>query len=105
MQQTKLSNENVVNEKVANEIAHTETLGGDDVLQPKDVLQDAAARGQALTGYETLTPWETAKKFKWCTFYVFIAAVAAGTDGYQIGSAFPASASRSLHAFSLTTCC
>ncbi|KAM0428519.1 hypothetical protein ACHAPT_006879 [Fusarium lateritium] len=72
------------NEKAANEIAHTETRDGDEP-QSKDAVHDAANRGQALTGYETLTPWETVKKFKACTFYVFLAAVAAGTDGYQIG--------------------
>ncbi|KAH7137793.1 putative transporter [Dactylonectria macrodidyma] len=63
---------------------HAETLG-DDVLQPKDAVLDAATKGQALTGYETLTPWETFKMFKWCTFYAFVAAFAAGADGYQIG--------------------
>ncbi|RSL42337.1 hypothetical protein CEP54_015512 [Fusarium duplospermum] len=71
-------------EEAANDISHAETLG-DDVLQPKDAVLDAATKGQALTGYETLTPWETFKMFKWCTFYAFVAAFAAGADGYQIG--------------------
>ncbi|KAK0110893.1 hypothetical protein ONS96_002479 [Cadophora gregata f. sp. sojae] len=57
MQQSKSSAEKIVVEKAGNEITHTGTLGVDD----------------------------TAKKFKWCTFYVVIAAIAAGTDGYQIG--------------------
>ncbi|KAJ6047316.1 MFS alpha-glucoside [Penicillium canescens] len=34
--------------------------------------------------YETLAPWET-MKFKLCTAYVFVAAFAAATDGYQTG--------------------
>lgn len=71
-------------EKAANDIGQAEALG-DDVLQPKDAVLDAATKGQALTGYETLTPWETFKIFKWCTFYAFVAAFAAGADGYQIG--------------------
>ncbi|TVY62677.1 MFS transporter fmqE [Fusarium oxysporum f. sp. cubense] len=81
MQQPKPAGER---EKTANDISHEGTLG-DDAIQPKDAVLDAATKGQALTGYETLTPWETFKMFKWCTFYAFLAAFAAGADGYQIG--------------------
>jgi NADH:ubiquinone oxidoreductase subunit F (NADH-binding) len=66
------------------DVVHAETVN-DDAIPNDKALQDAATRGQGLTGYETLTPWETMKKFKACTAYVFIAAIAAGADGYQIG--------------------
>ncbi|KAH7115107.1 putative MFS alpha-glucoside transporter [Dendryphion nanum] len=71
-------------DKSPNEINHVETRG-DDALQGKEAVAEAASKGQALTGYETLTGKETAMKFKWCTFYAFLAAFAAGADGYQIG--------------------
>jgi hypothetical protein len=54
-------------------------------MDGKNSIQDAATRGQGLTGYETLTPWETMKKFKLCTACVFVVAFAAATDGYQTG--------------------
>lgn len=57
----------------------------DDVNNPKDAVVDAAARGQAATGYEKLTPWETVKMFKISTAVCFAAAFSAATDGYQIG--------------------
>jgi hypothetical protein len=56
----------------------------DDANNPKDAVVDAAARGQAATGYETLTPWETIKMFKRSTAVCFAAAFSAATDGYQI---------------------
>ncbi|KAF2008744.1 general substrate transporter [Aaosphaeria arxii CBS 175.79] len=46
---------------------------------------DAAAKGQALSGYESLTRWETVKTFKIATLVCFAAAFSAATDGYQIG--------------------
>ncbi|KAL0944965.1 MFS alpha-glucoside [Colletotrichum truncatum] len=79
MQQSRLSSE-----QKGPEIARTETAN-DDAIQSKDAVLDAATKGQATTGYETLTPWETFMKFKWCTFFAFVAAFAAGADGYQIG--------------------
>jgi hypothetical protein len=80
-----MSHHKSLEKQVGQEIAHVESHV--DGIQSKDAIQDAASKGQALTGYEELTPWEAAKKFKACTFYVFFAALAAGTDGYQIGSA------------------
>ena len=58
----------------------------DVAIDDKDILADAAARGQATSGYEALTPWETVKTFKWATAACFAAAFSAATDGYQIGS-------------------
>lgn len=75
-------------QKPAGEIAHHESPA-DDVPRPKDAILDAATRGQGLTGFETMTPFETFKKFKWCTFYAAIAAFAAGADGYQIACVPP----------------
>jgi len=51
----------------------------------KDAAADAAIRGQAATGYETLTLWETIKTFEVSTAVCFFAAFSAATDGYQIG--------------------
>ena len=47
-------------------------------------VQEAAARGQVISGYETLTPWETVKTFKIATAVCFGMAFSAATDGYQI---------------------
>jgi hypothetical protein len=51
----------------------------------KNAAVNAAMRGQATTGYETLTLWETIKTFKVSTVVCFFAAFSAATDGYQIG--------------------
>ncbi|KAK4042811.1 putative hexose transporter [Parachaetomium inaequale] len=51
----------------------------------KEAALDAASRGQAITGYETLTLWETVKTFKVSSAVCFAAAFSAATDGYQIG--------------------
>ncbi|KAH6950307.1 hexose transporter [Ilyonectria sp. MPI-CAGE-AT-0026] len=50
-----------------------------------DVVLNAAAKGQAMTGFETLTLRETALKFKLCSAVCFAAAFSAATDGFQIG--------------------
>lgn len=52
---------------------------------PKDVTLDAAAKGQGVSGYETLTLWETFKAFKVCSATCCAVAFSAATDGYQIG--------------------
>jgi MFS family permease len=74
----------MANEKPVTTIDHVATL--DVPMDAKDVVVDAAARGQATSGYEALTPWETVKTFKWATLACFAAAFSAATDGYQIGS-------------------
>ncbi|KEY71303.1 hypothetical protein S7711_05895 [Stachybotrys chartarum IBT 7711] len=51
----------------------------------KEAALEAAAKGQGLSGYETLGIWETAKSFKVCTAICFLVAFSAATDGYQIG--------------------
>ncbi|KAH7109312.1 putative MFS alpha-glucoside transporter [Dendryphion nanum] len=58
---------------------------GDDNVKSSDAAADAAIRGQAITGYEELTPWKTVKQFKMATAICFAAAFSAATDGYQIG--------------------
>ncbi|KAH7355901.1 general substrate transporter [Pyrenochaeta sp. MPI-SDFR-AT-0127] len=70
-------------EKSSTVIGRVETHN-DDPGQ-KDAAVDAAARGQAVSGYEALTPWETIKTFKRSTAACFAAAFSAATDGYQIG--------------------
>jgi hypothetical protein len=57
----------------------------DVMVKLSDSTLDAAAKGQATSGYESLTPWETVKAFKVCTLVCFAMAFSAATDGYQIG--------------------
>ncbi|VUC26714.1 unnamed protein product [Clonostachys rosea] len=52
-------------------------------LQPGEKIDDA--RGQAISGYESLSIFETVKTFKMATLICFLAAFSAATDGYQIG--------------------
>ncbi|KAM0425875.1 hypothetical protein ACHAPT_008813 [Fusarium lateritium] len=63
---------------------HLEENSNDD-LKPGELVLDAAAKGQATSGYESLTAWETVKTFKWAAATCFGAAFSAATDGYQIG--------------------
>ncbi|KAJ4231878.1 hypothetical protein NW757_013847 [Fusarium falciforme] len=46
---------------------------------------DAAAQGQGVSGFETLTWWETVKAFKVTAAICFAVTFSAATDGYQIG--------------------
>jgi hypothetical protein len=69
-------------EKLAGTIQHIDSVYGGKV---SDVALDAATVGQAASGYENLTPWETIKAFKVCTLICFAMAFSAATDGYQIG--------------------
>ncbi|KAH7385043.1 general substrate transporter [Cadophora sp. MPI-SDFR-AT-0126] len=68
---------------------HPETVDhavGDQGLSGdlKDLSANAVAQGQALSGYESLTVWQTIWKFKMCSVLCFLAAVSAATEGYQI---------------------
>ncbi|KAG7117817.1 hypothetical protein HYQ44_005940 [Verticillium longisporum] len=54
-------------------------------LDAKEASMEAAAKGQAISGFETLGLWETVKAFKVCTATCFLVAFSAATDGYQIG--------------------
>ncbi|KAF3389914.1 putative glucose transporter HXT5 [Talaromyces pinophilus] len=56
----------------------------DDDVPKHDAAVNAVLNGQAVSGYENLTPWETVKAFKLCTFICFAVAFSAATDGYQI---------------------
>ncbi|KAH8589825.1 putative transporter [Bisporella sp. PMI_857] len=57
----------------------------DGIVKLSEAAADAATKGQATTGYEELTPWQTMNAFKVCTFVCFAIAFSAATDGYQIG--------------------
>jgi hypothetical protein len=59
----------------------------EDSIKPGEAAADAAAQGQAVSGYEGLSLWETIKTFKIATMVCFAAAFSAATDGYQIGYA------------------
>ncbi|CAH0024995.1 unnamed protein product [Clonostachys rhizophaga] len=71
-------------EKSAHDAQHVEHHIEDE-LKPTEVVIDAATKGQAVSGYEHLTLWETVKTFKIATLICFAAAFSAGNDGYQIG--------------------
>ncbi|KAH8652623.1 general substrate transporter [Tricladium varicosporioides] len=66
---------------VVEQLDHSE----DAEVKLSDKALNAAAKGQATSGYETLTPWETVKTFKVASLLCFIVAFSAATDGYQIG--------------------
>ncbi|RSL71454.1 hypothetical protein CEP54_001311 [Fusarium duplospermum] len=54
-------------------------------ILPKDLTSEAAARGQGVSGYEELTPWQTVMKFKMNCLICTAMTISAATDGYQIG--------------------
>ncbi|KAF5624687.1 general alpha-glucoside permease [Fusarium tjaetaba] len=58
---------------------HAETA-----LKHDDIAAEAVAQGQALSGYEHLTFWETVRTFKMASLVCLLAAFSAGADGYQI---------------------
>ena len=53
-------------------------------MKPGEIVVDAADKGQGTSGYENLTVWQTAQKFKWASMYCFLAAMSAAADGYQL---------------------
>jgi hypothetical protein len=57
-------------------------------IRPAEVVVEAADKGQATSGYEDLTLWETVSKFKFASIYCFIAAMSAAADGYQLSSVY-----------------
>ncbi|KAH7136976.1 general substrate transporter [Dactylonectria estremocensis] len=50
----------------------------------EQVAADAVTKGQAATGYETVSLWDTVRTFKIATACCFAAAFSAGADGYQM---------------------
>ncbi|SCO76681.1 probable maltose permease (MalP) [Fusarium oxysporum] len=58
---------------------HVETA-----LKHDDLAAEAVAQGQALSGYENLTFWETVRTFKMASLVCLLSAFSAGADGYQI---------------------
>ncbi|TEA12032.1 MFS transporter fmqE [Colletotrichum sidae] len=53
-------------------------------MKPAELVSEAIAQGQITSGYETLTLWQTVKKFKLVSIVCFLAALSAATDGYQV---------------------
>jgi hypothetical protein len=51
----------------------------------KNVAYDAETRGQGVSGYETLSAFQTVTKFKIAAFVCFLVTFSAAADGYQIG--------------------
>lgn len=64
------------------DVAEHHEAAGDATLPPKDLSSEAAARGQCVSGYETLSPWQTIMQFKMNTAVCFAATLSAATDGY-----------------------
>lgn len=52
---------------------------------PKDLTAEAAASGQGLDGYETLTPLQTVRAFKLNSLFCILAGLSSAMEGYQIG--------------------
>ncbi|KAJ6027072.1 general substrate transporter [Penicillium canescens] len=67
-------------EKVATE--HQDRI--ETPIKPSEIVTDAVAKGQVTSGYETLSWWQTVRKFKLVSFICFMAAFSAATDGYQV---------------------
>ncbi|CAH0019588.1 unnamed protein product [Clonostachys rhizophaga] len=61
------------------QVGHVESI-----KDPGQVAIDTVGEGQAATGYETVTLWNTVKTFKIATACCFAAAFSAGADGYQM---------------------
>ncbi|KAB5546914.1 sugar transporter [Coniochaeta sp. 2T2.1] len=57
----------------------------DGRMDSKEALAEAAAKGQGVSGFETMSVWETVKAFKVVSAVCFIVCFSAATDGYQIG--------------------
>ncbi|GKT47982.1 MFS transporter fmqE [Colletotrichum spaethianum] len=72
-------------DKAGRAFEHADDAVKSQGLGPKHASLDAAARGQGVSGYETLTLWETMKAFKLCSATCFAVSFSAATDGYQIG--------------------
>ncbi|KAJ3454845.1 hypothetical protein MRS44_013445 [Fusarium solani] len=64
-------------------VDHRETAN-EAAQAPNDIASDAAAKGQGLTGFESLSVWETIKTFKMNCLLCFLVSFSAATDGYQI---------------------
>ncbi|EXK29491.1 hypothetical protein FOMG_13967 [Fusarium oxysporum f. sp. melonis 26406] len=79
---TDTGKENVVDS--TNNVQHDEVADGTN-HGPKAVVSEAAARGQGISGYEELSPWQTIMRFKLNSLVCFAVTFSAATDGYQIG--------------------
>ncbi|UPK93075.1 hypothetical protein LCI18_004010 [Fusarium solani-melongenae] len=64
---------------------HDNPADNEHGITRKDLALDAASKGQGISGYETLSLWETVKAFKVNTAICFAVTFSAATDGYQIG--------------------
>ncbi|KAH8894278.1 general substrate transporter [Thozetella sp. PMI_491] len=67
---------------VANEYAQPDKEHG---INSEELALGAAAQGQGISGFESLTWWETVKAFKVTAAICFAVTFSAATDGYQIG--------------------
>lgn len=64
---------------------HDNPADNEHGITRKDLALDAASKGQGVSGYETLSLWETVKAFKVNAAICLAVTFSAATDGYQIG--------------------
>lgn len=67
------------------DVAEHHENGDEAISAPKNMSAEAAARGQGISGYESLSPWQTILHFKMNALICFAITFSAATDGYQIG--------------------
>lgn len=66
------------------DVAHLEGTISNGPEKPANILDDAAAKGQVLSGFEELGAIATIKKFKRAFLFCFMSAFSAACDGYQV---------------------
>lgn len=74
---------NAIEPKAADNTAHLETAVSRSE-KPQDVMDDAHAQGQLLSGFEGMGAIATIRLFKKAFIFCFIATFAAACDGYQV---------------------
>ncbi|KAH8819236.1 sugar transporter [Xylogone sp. PMI_703] len=71
--------------KGTSDIVEDATKADATYFSSKEAAFEAEAKGQGISGYETLTLWQTVKAFKVNAAICFMVTFSAAADGYQIG--------------------
>ena len=66
------------------DVAHLEGTISNGPEKPANIVDDAAAKGQVLSGFEELGAIATIKKFRRAFLFCFMSAFSAACDGYQV---------------------
>ncbi|KAL0942058.1 MFS alpha-glucoside transporter [Colletotrichum truncatum] len=72
-------------EKLVVQSTDHDEAGNEAARTTKEISIEAEAKGQGVTGYEELTPWQTVKQLKFVCLICFAVTFSAATDGYQVG--------------------